>query len=115
MISLVGTNALWEFEMTLGRIVFTRFAVTFDTTRATPFPRLMGRYSVMYSGFVLFGMRTTWEWCIFRRQWPERKTKRTTEVTSGSTMDHNCWKKYDDVSLGPEDLEGHTYFIFRIQ
>ena len=63
-----------------------------------------GRYSVMYSGFVLFGMRTTCEWCIFRRQWPERKTKRTTEVTSGSTMDHNCWKKYEDISLGPEDL-----------
>lgn len=58
VISLLGTKALCESEITLGRIVFNLFANTLDTILETTLLRMIGRNSVICWGSFTLGTST---------------------------------------------------------
>ena len=58
VISLFAIKALWASDMTFGKIIFNRLAMTFETILDTKFARLMGRYSLICSGLFFLGMST---------------------------------------------------------
>ena len=105
MISLFGTKALWALDMTFGRIVFNRLAITFETILDTTLARLIGRYSHMCSSLFFLGMSTMWARFILCRHHLECNTDNTADVTLGPTMCQNFWKKYGDIPSGLRDLD----------
>ena len=55
VINLPGTKALWELEITQGSMDFIQFVRTLEISLDTTFPKLMGRYSMIFCGLPLFG------------------------------------------------------------
>ena len=86
VMSLFGTKALWELEMTFRRTILRRLANILETILETMLLKLTGRYSVMRCGLFFFGISTIWVKFIFWRHLLENRIDRTTAVTSSPTI-----------------------------
>lgn len=106
VISLLGTKALWELLTTPGRIFLGRFAKTLARILYITLHRLIGRYSVTFWGFFVFGMRQMWVSFSFGGMSLVFRILSTQSITSYPTMLQYFWKKSGGIPSRPRDLVG---------